>query len=44
MLSNYIIYFNTLSKELQIEHLLLIIASFMVMLFISFILDNIQKN
>ena len=44
MFSNYIIYFNTLTKELQIEHLLTIIAFFMVVLIISIFIDNFKSN
>lgn len=44
MITNYIIYFNTLTKELQIEQLFTIILFFMIMLIISFFIDNLQHN
>ena len=44
MITNYIIYFNTLTKELQIEQLFTIILFFMFMLIISFFIDNLQHN
>lgn len=44
MITNYIIYFNTLTKELQIEQLFTILAFFMIMLIISFFIDSFKNN
>lgn len=44
MITNYIIYFNTLTKELQIEQLLTILLFFMIMLIMSLFIDNLQND
>lgn len=44
MITNYIIYFNTLTKKLQIEQLLTILLFFMIMLIMSLFIDNLQND
>lgn len=44
MITSYIIYFNTLTKNLKVEQLFIILLSFIFMLIISMFIAKLQQK